>query len=221
MVAVIEKPLSHMVLPRISWETFEKILDEMGDSHYRITYDNGDLEFMTLSFEHESFAEWIGRLIFFIALELRIPLASGGSTTLKQSLRKVGLEPDRCFWLQHENAMRGKKKWNPRTDPPPDLAVEIDITSSWLDRLAVYAALQVPEVWRYDGKALKVLVLAANGKYREKARSSAFPTLPLARFSRFIAKLGSDDEITLIQEFTAWLRAEVVGKTGRRNGKKA
>ncbi len=218
MVVTLEKPLERMVLPNISWDTFERVLDEIGETHYRVTYKNGDLEFMTISFEHENFGEWIGRLIFFVALEFNIPLASGGSTTLKLELQKVGLEPDRCFWIANENAMRGKKKWNALNDPPPDLAIEIDITSSWLDRLEIYAALKVTEVWRFDGETLKVLLLGANGKYKARAKSTAFPMLPLKGFVGFIKELGSADEITLIQRFTDWLRSEVVvnSKNGNR-----
>ena len=164
MVAVVERPM-HMVLPHISWDTFERILDEIGETHLRVTYLRGRLEFMTISLEYENFGEWMSRLIFFVAFELRYPLCSGGSTTLKLALANVGLEPDRCYWIKHADQMRGKKKWDARSNPPPDLAVEIDITSGWLDRLEIYAALKVPEVWRFDGETLKVLVLGSNGKY--------------------------------------------------------
>ena len=221
MVAVVERPM-HMVLPNISWDTFERVLDEIGETHFRVTYQRGRLEFMTISYEHDNVGRWIGRLIFFVAMEMRISLATGGSTTLKAALRQVGLEPDECFWIKHESNMRGKKKWQARKDPPPDLAVEIDITSSWLDRLEVYAALEVPEVWRFDGETLRVLVLV-NGKYKERARSLAFPALPMDGFARFAKKLGSADEVTLIQEFTEWLRSNVVGKKAggeRKNGRR-
>jgi len=120
--------------------------------------------------------------------------------------------------------MRGKKKWNSKSDPPPDLAVEIDITSSWLDRLAIYAALAVPEIWRYDGETLKVLILGTNRKYRQKTKSLAFPLLPMDAFVQFVAKLGSADEVSLIQEFTDWLHTDVVPQKAvgspRKNGKK-
>lgn len=223
MVAVIERPLEHMVLPHITWETFERILEEVGETHYRVTYQDGKLEFMTISFEQDNIGRWIGRLIFFIALELKMPLCSGGSTTLKESLRTVGLEPDECFWIKHEQSMRGRKKWTASADPPPDLAVEIDITSSWLDRLEIYAALKVPEVWRYDGETLKVLLLGANGKYKERAKSLAFPSLPMNGFAGFVKKLGSADEVSLIQDFTTWLRTDVAAKkpnAERKNGRR-
>ena len=209
MVAVRDKSQQHMVLSGISWRTFERILDDIGERHLRVAYDNGELEFMTLSFEHESYSRGIYRLIFLAALVLNIPIASGGSTTLKRSLRSKGLEADECFWIQNEAVMRGKKRWHSRHDPPPDLAVEIDITSSWLDRLGIYAAMGVPEIWRFDGKSLKLLILDAAGEYRKKKKSLAFPGLPMDGFSRFVRRLGSKDEIALGQEFTSWLRSEV------------
>jgi Uma2 family endonuclease len=212
MVVIADEPLVHMVLPGISWETYEKILDEIGETHYRVTYADGELEFMTLSFEHQNYGRWIGRLIFVLAQEFGQPLRTGGSTTLKQVFQKKGLEPDECFWLQNEKMMRGKKKWDALADPPPDLAVEVDITSSWLDRLSIYADLKVAELWRFDGKSLKVLTLTANGKYRERARSLAFPSVPVDRLTTFIARVEDTEEVSLIQEFTTWLRKDVVGK---------
>lgn len=223
-VADVEEQRQHMVFSHVSWETFEKLLDEMGAVHRRAAYHNGDLEFMTVSLKHDRYGRWIGRLIFFVALEMKIPLCTGGSTTLKNALLEAGLEPDECFWTKHEKHMRNKKNWDALIDPPPDLAVEIDITTSWLDRLGIYAALGVPEVWCYDGEKLRVLILGAGGKYRERAKSAAFPLLPLDGLARFIAKVGSAEETALIQEFTAWLRNEVVAKknsgAGRKNGKK-
>src|SRR6478735_2741975 len=112
MVAVIETPQEHMVFHNISWDAFERILEDIGETHHRVTYQDGDLEFMTTSLEHDSFGRWIGRLIFFVALEMKLPIKTGGSTTLKKALMKVGLEPDECFWIEHASRIRGKKKWN-------------------------------------------------------------------------------------------------------------
>jgi Uma2 family endonuclease len=223
MAAVIDTPTEHMVLRNISWEAFERILDDIGETHHRVTYQDGDLEFMTISFEHEHYGEWLARLISFLAFELKIRLCSGGSTTLKMALEKVGLEPDRCYWIKHEKSMRSKKKWDPLTDPPPDLAIEIDITSSWLDRLEIYAALKVPEVWRFDGEIFKVLLLGANGKYKQRTKSLAFPSLPMDGFVHHVKKLGSADELSLLEEFTEWLRSDVVPKKAsgeRKNGRR-
>jgi Uma2 family endonuclease len=211
-----EEPLRQILLHGISWETYERLLDEIGESRlYRLTYADGDLEIMTLSFSHEHWGRWIGRLIFFLAMEFEVEICSGGSTTLRRRLRKKGLEPDECFWIQHEAQMRSKLDWDALHDPPPDLAVEIDISRSSLDRQAIYAALRIPELWRYDGTTLTVLVLGSNGIYKEKAKSPSFSLLPLRQFADFIGKLGSDSEIRLIQQFTKWLRTKVVPKKNR------
>jgi Uma2 family endonuclease len=222
MVAAIDFSLEHIVLPNIRWDTFRRILDDIGKKRFRIAYRNGDLELTTTSLEHHSHSAWINHLIFFTALELNVPICSGGSTTLMGPLKNA-IEPNQCFWIRHEAQMRGKKEWKALSDPPPDLAVEIDITSSWLDRLEIYAALNVPEVWRFDGETLKVLVLGANGKYKERARSLAFPILPMNGLARFVKKLDSADELVLIQEFTEWLRSSVVVKKAggeRKNGRR-
>ena len=223
MVAIVETPSEHMVFRNIGWDAFERILDDIGETHHRVTYQDGDLEFMTTSLEHDSYGRWIGRLIFFVAYELKMKLKTGGSTTLKKALRKAGLEPDECFWIKHEAQLRGKKKWDPLADPPPDLAVEIDISSSWLDRLAIYAALEVPEIWRFDGERLRILVLGANGKYKERAKSAAFPSLPMDGLVRFVKGIDHAEEVELIQEFTEWLRTSVVAKKAgaeRKNGRR-
>src|SRR5262245_54289430 len=98
----------------------------------RLTYDRAKLEIMTLSHGHENYATLIGRLIEALTEELNIPIHSGGSTTFKREAKKRGLEPDECYWIQNERVMRGRKDFEIDTDPPPDLAVEIDIMSSSL-----------------------------------------------------------------------------------------
>lgn len=213
-----------MLLSNISWETYERLLQEMGETHYRVTFDEGELEVMTLSLGHENWGEWIGHLILIVAMELDVALLSGGSTTLKKSLRRKGLEPDKCYWIKHEELMRGKKEWDALADPPPDLGVEVDVTSSSLDRMAIYAALQVPEVWRFDGEEFQVLILGPNGKYKEKSRSVTFPSLPLQDFAAFVKMLGSANEVSLLKQFTAWVRTAVLpkpdGSGAKKNGRK-
>jgi Uma2 family endonuclease len=148
-----------------------------------------------------------------------VPICSGGSTTLKDPKHRVALEPDDCFWIKHEARMRSKKRWNAQRNPPPDLAIEVDISGSVLDRLQIFAALKVPEVWRFDGEKLKVLGLAADGQYKERAKSLAFPALPMDGFACFVKKLGSADEVSLIREFAEWLRTSVVAKMGARSAR--
>jgi Uma2 family endonuclease len=210
MIAVTEKALEHVVLHDISWETYESIQREIGASHYRLTYNEGDLEIMTLSFGHENAGSWLGRLIFFLALEFQMDLCSGGATTLKRGLRKMGLEPDECFWIAHEKQMRGKKEWDAASDPPPDLAVEIDLTHSSVDRMGIYAALRIAEVWRLDGQGLTCHVLRSDGVYEIVAHSRAFPRLKLAEVEAFMALRYREEDNTIARMFREWVRTNLL-----------
>jgi Uma2 family endonuclease len=119
MVAVRNRQTERIILHDVSWQGYETLLHEIGEKNVRLTYDEGDLEIKTLSFGHENVGEWLGQLVFFLALELKTPLSSGGSTTLKQALPSKGLEPDKSFWIRHEKMMRGKKEWEARKDRRP------------------------------------------------------------------------------------------------------
>lgn len=184
-----------------------------------MTYDEGDLEILTLAHGHEHRKSVLGNLIVFLAFELGIPLRSGGSNTLRKKLRRKGLEPDTCFWIAHEQAMRGKEEFDPDADPPPDLVVEIDVTSSSLDRMGIYAALDVPEIWRWHRGALKAYLLNEAGDAYEAAEASrSFPQVPVEELNRFVSLASDKDETTVLREFVAWVRRTIV--PGGNGGKK-
>lgn len=128
-----------MLLENISWDTYEALSEDLGEQPpgIHLAHDEGSLEITTVSHGHEHFGALIRRLIETLTLELDIPIRSGGSSTLKRKLKKKGLEPDACYWLQNEARMRGKRKLSLATDPPPDLAVEIEITRTIVDRLPI------------------------------------------------------------------------------------
>ncbi|MBD2513576.1 Uma2 family endonuclease [Nostoc sp. FACHB-973] len=194
------------VLYNISWETFEALLKETGeDRGSRFAYDSGVLEIMTPLFEHENPKIQFDRLIFALAVELKIKIISAGSTTLKRQSIAKGIEPDSCYYIQNEPVIRGKQKLDLRTDPAPDLAVEIDITSSSVDKFNIYAALGVAELWRYDGEVLKFYQLVES-QYIEVNFSRAFPLVSVSDLNRFIQKSKTMDEIDLVQSFRAWVQ---------------
>jgi Uma2 family endonuclease len=144
------------VLHNVSWETFEALLRDTGeDRGSRFAYDCGTLEIMTPLFEHENPKSNLGNFIIALAEELDIEIRSAGSTTLKRRLANRGIEPNNCYYIQNELAIRNQQTLNLETDPPPDLAIEIDITSSYVDKFGIYAALGVNELWRYNGQDLK------------------------------------------------------------------
>src|SRR5258708_2524838 len=154
-----------LVLENIRWSTYQALLRDLGDRPIHLTYDQGRLEIMTLSSQHEILRTLLGRLIESLTLELNIPIKSLGSVTIARKELQRGLEADECYYIAQELLVRGKMKLNFKKDPPPDLAVEVDISRSSKSRQSVYAALGVPEMWRFDGK-LKVLHLRG-AKYAE------------------------------------------------------
>ena len=211
-----------ITMQNISWATYESLLREAKGERLRLAYDNGDIEFMTLSFGHENIAETIGLFIRAVALALNIPIRGGGSTTLKRKLKRKGLEPDKCYWIENERAMRGQTKWVAKKHPPPDLAVEVDISHSAINRMGIYASLGVPEVWRYKGKKLRVYRLGDDNRYQESAASPTFPHLDMAKVNEFVQAAASMDETALLREFSAWVRKEILPLAeGRKNCKKS
>src|SRR5262249_8953494 len=148
----------------------------------------------------------IGALIDILAIELNIPIVHLGSTTFRRKDLRKGLEPDECFYIQHELQMRGKDEVNLKKEPPPDLVVEVDITHHPIDRAAIYATLGVPEIWRYDGRGLQALQLGKDGQYHKIEKSLAFPFLRPAELERFLA-MRYAGETAMMRAFRDWVRA--------------
>jgi Uma2 family endonuclease len=194
----------------VSWQTYETLLEEFEGRPIRLTYDQGRLEIMTLSHGHENYAELLGLFMIVLTGELRLARHSGGSTTFKREALRRGLEPDKCYWIQNEARMRGKKDFDIEADPPPDLAIEVDISRSSLDRLSIYASLGVGEVWRFDGDLLKVYRLKAGQKYAETDHSATFPHLPLTELVRFLRASDTQEETALEWSFRDWVRKHVL-----------
>ncbi|MEG4855226.1 Uma2 family endonuclease [Microcoleus sp. B5-D4] len=197
------------LLENISWSTFETLLKEIGNRRgYRIAYDNGMLEIMSPLYEHENPKIQSDRFIFILAEELGIEIKSAGSMTLKQEQAKKGIEPDNCYYIQSEPAVRGRQELDLETAPPPDLAIEIDITSSSINKSGIYSALGVPELWRYNGRVLKFYQLASE-EYVECNFSIAFPFLSSTEMSRFFEQTKTMGEIALLKSFRIWVREKI------------
>ena len=198
-----------VVLRDVSWEFYELFLKELGDQRLPHSYVDGELILMSPGVRHESAKEWFTFLIGALTEELELPRRSIGSTTMKLAFAKKGAEPDAGFLIANAPALRGKRDWDIETDPPPDLLVEIDISSRSLNRLPVYAALGVPEVWIYDGENLRVQLLQED-VYHESETSASFPTLPMRQFADWISKAWETDETTWMRNFREWVRENVV-----------
>ncbi len=219
MAAVASGPV---VVSGVRWQTYQALLDDVGNRRIRLTYDRGNLEIMAPLFRHEAYAGVLGRLVNALADAAKVRVKSGWSTTFKREDLERGLEPDRCFYIRNLRAILGKLDLDLSHDPPPDLAIEIDIMSSCLDRLGIYAALGVPEVWRFDGQQFEVL-LRQDGGYVRADESPTFPTLPVAEVAALLHEVVALDDAAQERRVRVWVRkhASAAGRTrGPRRKKK-
>jgi Uma2 family endonuclease len=126
--------------------------------------------------------------------------------TISRAALKRGFEPDHCYYVQHEPQMWDKTKINFKVDPPPDLAIEVEVTRKLGKKAEIYAAFRVPELWCWSENSLKVLELSPEGKYAARATSVCFPTFPIAKVAEVVRQLGTVHETDLILSFRDWVR---------------
>jgi Uma2 family endonuclease len=195
-------------LSDVDWRTYSRFLRLFENRPgYRLTYDRGELEIMSPSFVHDSADRILFRMVVTLTEELGLPIKEGGSVTMRRRKKRRGLESDDCFWIANAARMAGKEKLDLRTDPPPDLAIEVDATHSSLDRMGIYQALHVPEIWRFEGDTLTFNVLNASGAYEIVPRSRTFPWITPADLLPFVQQSRqSSDSNAVIRDFRAWIR---------------
>jgi Uma2 family endonuclease len=209
-IAVALAPGQRATIENVSWEDYEGLMAarEAAGRHFRLTYDQGSLEIMPTSLAHELFKKILALLIEAWLSETGGSYLPGGNVTVKLRLKKRGFEPDECYYIQNRSRMAGRRELDPATDPPPDLVIEAEVSRTVTRRLAVFAGLGVPEVWRYDGARVTVLLLASNGEYEESATSRAVPTFPFAEVPRYVALAESSDDYAVVDRaFRAWVRS--------------
>lgn len=208
MVITATPAEKRVILNNIKWETFNTILKELGDKRSaRLAYNEGNLEIMTPLGEHENTNRFIDDLIRILADELNLNLKKFGSLTLKRDDMQRGAEPDSCYYIQNEPFVRGKRNIDLNSDPPPDLVIEIDITSSSLDKRPIYVTLGVPELWLYDGQSLQFYMLSEPILiYTPVQVSPTFPVLTSDIIPQFIEQSLTDGETATLRSFRAWVR---------------
>jgi Uma2 family endonuclease len=164
-----------VILHGIRWETYERLLNDLENRRApRLTYDRGTLEIMSPLPDHEKLSYNLALLVELAAEARHLDLCGVGSTTFRREDLERGFEPDSCFSIRHAAQMRGQSRIDLTIDPPPDLIIEIDVTHSTLDKLSIYAQIGVPEVWRYAGQRVSILILQ-DGAFREQEESAVLP----------------------------------------------
>jgi Uma2 family endonuclease len=199
------QPGQQLLLEDVSWQQLESILAELGESRAaRLSYSNGRLEIMVPLSEHERAKEIISDIVKILLEEQKIAFESLGSTTFKNEGMSQAVEPDACFYIQNQAAVIGKKRLDMSLDPPPDLAIEIDLTSR--TQLGNYQILGVPELWRYARRGLQINVLQA-GRYVESDISPTFPDIPIIELvNRYVQQSQVAGSSQAIQGFRSWVR---------------
>ena len=191
----------------IDWEEYEQLLSQMGDfPSHRLSYDCGKLVIVGPSSEHEDYKDFIYSLVRLISLETDVPLETRGTTTFKSKKLLKGAEPDTCFYVQSASQVIGKRRINLDTDPPPDVVVEIDLSSGSLYKLPIYAALGVPEIWRYDGETTHFYKLTGEN-YEVIQNSLAFPLLTAEDLARHLELSKVKGQSVALKAFRQMLRS--------------
>ena len=201
---------SRLVLHHISWEMYEKLLEIFAEHpKLRMIYYKGTLELMTPLSDHETYSWTLGRLLIVLSEELGLEIRGLKSTTWRSKPKAVGKEADECFYIQNELAVRNKLKIDLKNDPPPDLAIEIDMTNSSINKIAVYAELRVPEVWRLEDGKIIINILTDTG-YVDSETSLAFGSFPVKEIAGFIQLDSQKGENARMREFREWVRSQLL-----------
>jgi len=200
-------PGQRVVLRHVNWQLFEAILAELGEHRtIRLAYSKGTLEIVVPLPEHEQSKVVIADLLKVLLDELDMDWEPLGSTTFRREDMQAGIEPDECFYIQNHALMIGRERIDLSTDPPPDLAIEIDLTSS--TQLSAYEALRVPEIWRYQNRQLQVYVLS-EGRYIASSTSLIFPDFPaIEGISQFLALSRTAGTRPALKAFRTWIKEQ-------------
>jgi Uma2 family endonuclease len=215
MSAISTPAEQRVVLHNVSWETYERILaDHISSSSPHFTFDHGELEIVSPSLEHERYVRRLDDVIKIVADEMDLEAEGLGSTTFRREELERGFEPDCCFYVANAERVRGKNEIDLSVDPPPDLVVEVDITSRSIGKLPIFAEFGVPEVWRFRDERLAILSLSPSGEYVEALESRTVPGLAASEVSDLVER-GKDLGGTAWRRLVRAWAHERFGKTAR------
>ena len=195
-------------LNHVSWETYESLLADYSDTRSpRFTYSEGALEIMSPSSEHEALIEVLAMIADIVAEEQQVEFKALGSTTFRRQDLERGTEPDACFYIQNVERIRGKKDIDLSVDPPPDLVIEVEVTSPAVPKLPVYAHLGVPEIWLHDSRTARILYLSGD-RYEDSDQSRVLPAVTQSLLSDFVEQSKSLSTLAWRRMVRTWAREQ-------------
>jgi Uma2 family endonuclease len=222
-MATVEKTVlrgeNRIVLSGISWELYEQLRDNEDNWHVHMAYDRGTLELMSPSRDHELIKKLLARMIEAFTEEMEIPQSSLGSTTWKSPELGKGIEADECYYILNHHRICHRRQIDLAVDPPPDLAVETEVSRSVVRRLRIYAALGIPEIWRWRKTGLTAYSLGGEGQYTEREFSLNLPMLRVKDLEPFLDFELAANQTAWIRKFRSWVRERfLAGEGGRHSG---
>jgi Uma2 family endonuclease len=194
----------------VPWDAYIALRAPEGNNALRMTYDRGDLEIMSPSGKHAKVSWLLGFMICEWTLARGLKMSFGGDMTLRRSDITRGLEADQCYWLANEAKVRGKDEIDLLVDPPPDLAIEVEVTNPLVPKLPIYQALAVSEVWWWHNESLSILTLDRAQGYVERPDSVALPGFPLRLAEEVVRRRQAESATDLLLR----IRAEIAEITG-------
>lgn len=201
-----QQRVQHIEVRNVSWETYERLLEEREGHSPRLAFDRGVLELVSPRlWRHEKRIRDIESLVAILALETGLAVETAGETTYRRPDLEKGFEPDASFYIQNEARIRGTEQIDLRRDPPPDLVVEVDVTNTSLPKLPLYAAIGIPELWRHDGARLDILTLEGD-RYVSAAESQAFPGVSARALTDLLHERGDTPRTPWLRRVRAWAR---------------
>ena len=205
------------VIRGVDWGDYERLVEVVGESSgIRLAYDGRDLEIMSPGPLHDDVKGRAGKFVEVVSEELDVAWRNLGSTTWKSPAVERGIEADQCYYFQPDKlaqaALAVKRKSNNVADyPNPDLAIEVDISPSQVDRPGIYAALNVTEVWRFDAQGVTIERLNDDGTFTA-IEISGFLPVRSDEVARWVLEEDTSDIRDWMRRVRAWVRAEVVGR---------
>ena len=197
----LDTPANWALLRQVPWEMYLQVRDAEENNYMRMTYDGGALEIMSPSGKHAKVSHVISCMIYEWTMLHRIDIETGGDMTFKKETAKRGLEPDQCFWIARVAEVMGKDEIDLNIDPPPDLAIEVEVSRSLIPKLPIYQTLGIPEIWRWRRGKLEILVLFAESGYVTRQSSVSLPGFPLSLAAEFVERRRLESLMTLMRRF--------------------